>query len=254
MECGQVQTILEAIASALVKDAEGNVSVNLDAAQTACEDLIPFIDCNNNHLPPLALLLNAIGEDACGGSLLKVTLSKLIFNGVWDDLPPVPVIGARLGATAPTLATFIGAVQQYTFDASNDYIIGSTEIVHGWKEGTIIYPHIHWATNGLEATAKGVQWQLKYVIGAVNEGFSVEMTSVLDDIIPANTPDRTHILSSLDPKIDGTNLRIGAYICFQLRRIATAHANGEPNADPFGIAVGFHGLFDTLGSSEIGTK
>jgi hypothetical protein len=35
---------------------------------------------------------------------------------VYDDFPPAPIIGAKLGATAPTLATFIGDIEQFTFD------------------------------------------------------------------------------------------------------------------------------------------
>ena len=45
-------------------------------------------------------------------------MSKFRASNAYDDLPPVPVIGARLGATAPTLRTFTGDIEQYTFDAT----------------------------------------------------------------------------------------------------------------------------------------
>jgi len=173
---------------------------------------------------------------------------------VFDDFPPSPIIGAKLGSTAPTLTTFITDIQQYTFDATNDYVIGATEITHKWKEGTIIIPHIHWATNGSEGTAQGVQWQLKFTISDTDETFSAQVTSVVDATIPADTPDRTHYMTDFDTTIDGTNLKINAYICWRLDRIATAHGNGEPAAHPFALAVGFHAEMNTAGSRTTTTK
>lgn len=167
---------------------------------------------------------------------------------VWDDLPPSPIIGARLGSSAPTLATFVGNVEQYTFDATNDYVIGATEITHKWKEGTTIYPHIHWATNGTNANDRGVKWSLEYTIGDSAEAFAGAATTVVDVTIPLATADRTHLISDFDTAITGTNYRIGAYICWRLSRVATAHANGAPAADPFGLAVGFHAECERIGS------
>lgn len=167
---------------------------------------------------------------------------------VWDDLAPSPIIAAKLGATAPTLATFVTDVEQYTFDATNDYVIGATEITHKWKEGTTIYPHIHWANNGTNATDRGVKWQLKYTVGDAMETFSAQTTTVVDVTIPLATADRTHMINDFATPIDGTNLKIGAYICWRLERIATAHANGAPANDPFALALGFHVEMDTIGS------
>ena len=276
MECGQVQKFIEALATTLYQDSEGNVRINVELLQDNCPDLLEAITCDNNHLSPEQQLIKAIGEDDCDHPTLKINLRLLLtmlsdvygtpdisgmwhlWNEVtqryelqlrWDDLPPTPITSARLGATAPTLATFIGSIQQYTFDPTNDYVIGSTEITHGWAEGTIIDPHIHWATNGLEATAKGVQWQLKWSIGNPNGTFGAEQTSVIDVTIPANTPDRTHLISDFSPEINGAGYVIGTYIVWRLARIATAHANGAPAADPFGIAVGFHAQLNTFGST-----
>lgn len=172
----------------------------------------------------------------------------------WDDLPPMPIIAARLGGTAPTLATFVTDIEAYTFDATNDYVIGATELTHKWKEGTTIYPHIHWATNGLEGAAKGVKWQLKYTIGDGAEAFGAQQTLTVDVTIDANTPDRTHYISEFAPTITGTNYRIGCYICWRLDRIATTHVGGAPAANPFALAIGFHIEQDTSGSNTRSAK
>ena len=175
----------------------------------------------------------------------------------YDELPPVPIIGAKLGSTAPTLATFIGNVEQYTFDATNDYIIGATETTHRYKEGTDIQPHIHWATNGVDGTDRGVKWQLEYSVSNSDEttpfssAFPATTTVSIDTTIPANTADRSHILSVFTV-ISGTNLKVGAYIVWRLSRIASAAT--APTSDPFGLAVGFHMQQDTLGTKNYFTK
>lgn len=79
MECGQTpQRLIDIIASALVKDAGGNVSLNLGLLQQECETLEPFIDCDNNHIPAESLIQLISGEDDCGLPNLKVALSSLI--------------------------------------------------------------------------------------------------------------------------------------------------------------------------------
>ncbi len=186
---------------------------------------------------------------ACGANKTLV-----LNNTVWDELPPTPITSAKLGSTAPTLTTFVSDIEQYTFDASNDYVIGATEITHRWKEGTTIHPHIHWATNGLELAAKGVKWQLSWCIGGPGGVFSAQTVSVIDVEIPGSTTDRTHFLNHFSPTVDGTGYKIDTYILWRLERIATAHINGEPAANPFGLAVGFHAEQETIGSRDITTK
>ena len=253
MECGQLQTLQDVLASALVTGADGKVYFNVNILREDCAGLVPFIDCQNNHIPPENQLINAFGEDDCGlpvfNIVAPVEAEEPEADNQWNELPPFPIIAAKLGSAAPTLRTFMSDIEQYTFDESHDYVIGATEIIHNWDEGTDIYPHIHWATNGLEASIKGVHWELKYTIGDTEEAFGAQQTTAVDVAIPANTPDRTHIISEFDTPITGTGFRIGAYICWRLDRIVTKFVGGAPAAEPFAIAVGFHAEFNTLGST-----
>ena len=234
---------------------------NLAAASTDCP--VMFILQEHGEDDQAVLVLKQDGTGAAliaGDGTNDVKISSaghLSLHGtatVFDELPPFPIIGAKLGSTAPTLTTFVTDIEQYTFDATNDYVIGATEITHKWKEGTVLVPHIHWATNGSEGTAQGVKWQLKWSVGDAAEAFSAQVTSVVDVTIDADTPDRTHYMSDFDTTLDGTNLKINAYICWRLERIPTAHGNGEPAANPFGIAVGFHAEMNTMGSRTITDK
>ena len=95
-ECGQLpKSVVDALASALVKDADGNVSINLFPTFYGCDELTPFIDCDNNHVPSDALLGNAIGEDDCGNPVVNVNLPL----SEDDEYIPDPKFGSVDGYT-----------------------------------------------------------------------------------------------------------------------------------------------------------
>lgn len=172
----------------------------------------------------------------------------------WDDLPPVPIVLARLGSSAPTLATFKTDVEQYTFDATNDFVIGATEITHSFKEATAIVPHVHWATNGSEVGAAVVQFQLKWSVCIVGAAAAAQITAVTGDLtIPGGTADRTIYVSDFTTSVSAAGLVIGTYIVFRFARIG-AGAGSAPAADPFVLAVGFHALQDSTGSILASSK
>ena len=75
MECGQIpQTISQWLASALVKDGQGNVYLNLDLIQGDCSQVEPYIDCNNNHVESESHLGNVFGTDSCGNTFIRVLI------------------------------------------------------------------------------------------------------------------------------------------------------------------------------------
>ena len=172
---------------------------------------------------------------------------------VHDDLPPTPVIIAKLGASAPSIATFVDDIKAYTFDIGN-IAYGATELEHKYKEGADIEAHIHWATNGTDVADKAVKWQLSYVIAncdAVAPFTSIYPTSQTqiskEVTIPASTGDRAGIVTQIGT-ISASSITIGAYIVWEIERIA---ASGDaPTSDPFGLAVGFHVEMNTIGSRD----
>ncbi len=169
-------------------------------------------------------------------------------NNAFDDLPPVPVVAARLGATAPTLATFTGQIKQYTFDAVNDYIIGATELIHTYEQGSDVEAHVHWATNGTDINNRFVQFQMKYSLLVPGAPASAQATLVTGDLtIPGGTTTLTSYVNAFTALIPGAALVIGSYIVFRFERIAAVGA--APSNDPFVIAVGFHARMDSTGSA-----
>ena len=171
-------------------------------------------------------------------------------RGIYDDLPPVPLLTARVGSTPPTLTTFKGTIPQYTFNQNTNEVFGNTEITHQYKEGTDIMAHIHWATNGVDTTDRFVKWELEYTV-STNGVFGDPVILSTEVLVPANSPTTSYSINSLG-NIAGVNLKIGEYIIWKLRRVtATGTA---PSNNPFGIAVGFHVQMDSFGSATVYSK
>ncbi len=176
---------------------------------------------------------------------------------VWDEFPPAPLITAKVGGSGvPSLNVLQGNIKQYTFGVG-DYLYGVSEAIHGYKEGADIDPHIHWATQSSDGTDRGVKWQLEYTMAngdfaaPFEEAFPASTQISIDTTIAANTAAKSHIVSSLGT-ISGTGKKLDSYIAFEIRRIASAGT--APSSDPYGIAVGFHTIFNTDGSRQIGEK
>lgn len=182
----------------------------------------------------------------------------LVFNGnatVYNDFPPNPIIRSRLAAANnPTLTTFVGNIEQYTF-AVNDYIYDNFELMHDYKEGTDLDIHLHWATNGVDTTNRYVKWEVEYSIANRTNGTSNSFASstVISNefMIPANTTTRTHYSGAIGT-ISGTGLKIGAIVTYRLRRITSTGT--APTNNPFGLQAGMHHVLDTCGSRTITGK
>jgi len=109
----------------------------------------------------------------------------------------------------------------------------------------------YWATNGTEVVDKYVKWELEYCVSS-NHVFGPAVVVSTELLVSANTANRSHFISGFDPDIVGTNLKIGDYIVWRLRRIPSVGSAVANN--PFAIAVGFHIEQDGLGSSQLYIK
>jgi len=163
---------------------------------------------------------------------------------VFDDII-LPMSITKKGVTAPTWTAFHGNLSQYTF-AIGDYVQGSFELLHGYKEGSDIEFHVHIITNGAEAS-KEVNYELEYWIADMGEA-STSTTVVSSGDYALTNADGHHEYIDIDD-ITGTGLKIGAVICFLFKRIAIVDGT-EPTADPFVVSLGIHYEKDTIGSRQ----
>jgi hypothetical protein len=137
----------------------------------------------------------------------------------------------------------------FTGAATTDNLMGTFEFMHDYKEGSDVYPHIHWS--GTNNNAGNVKWQFIYIIeGALGE-FSAPVTLTVTAANPGLGPNGrpVHKVSEFAPAISGAGLAIGTQLRFILRRDPT------DNADTYGSTalmwdVGIHYLSDSAGSLQ----
>jgi hypothetical protein len=179
-------------------------------------------------------------------------------NATTTDDIFMPVVPKTTGVGKPTLATFTGNINRYTFAVNDIAEIDTSELIHRWKEGSSVEFHVHWATNGNnDATVRGVKWEIDYT-WANTEGaggtivFAAATTVSAETSIPANQVGLTHKYTSV-VTITPTGGKIGAGMCLSLKRIASV-TNVAPANNPFCLMVGAHIEQDTLGSRTTTAK
>ena len=209
----------------------------------------------SKNISAAKVLTKEVDASSGGASDLTITTGTtktlVLTSATYDDLPPSAFSTGRIpGADFPTWTAFSGNINLYQFDVGDNLEPHATEITHQYKEGEDLEMHIHWATGGTDIDARAVKWEVEYVIASPGEAFSGATVSA-EAVIPANTPDRTAFVTTI-ATINGSALKIGAYIVSRVKRIASTGT--APTADPFGIAIGFHTQMDTLGSRQMYIK
>jgi hypothetical protein len=66
-------SVEQLLASTLMKNAAGEIlGFNYTIVTADTCDCEPYIDCDNNHIPPKDLLVNGFGLDECGHLAIKL--------------------------------------------------------------------------------------------------------------------------------------------------------------------------------------
>lgn len=170
----------------------------------------------------------------------------------WDDLR-LAGSSARLGSTAPTLDLFgpSGSLRTLRFNAGqHDEIHFEIQMPHNWKQGSRIYPHVHWTP--VSATAGNVVWQLDYTWANMNEAFGAPTTMVSDATAAGGTAwmhKLTRVLESGNDYIDGAGKTLSSMLVCRLHRDAGAGSD-TLNADVAFLEFDLHYEVDGFGSKE----
>lgn len=172
----------------------------------------------------------------------------IVTKEVYEDIY-LPISVTKVGATAPSWSTFFGNLSQYTF-AINDYVEGSFELPHGYKEGTNLDIHAHIVTNGAEAGVEA-RYSFEYWIADMGEASTTTTTITSSDYTLTNA-DGHHEYIDIG-NISGTGFEIGAIVCFRFQRVALV-GGSNPSNDPFVVSVGCHYQKDTMGSRSETSK
>jgi len=169
----------------------------------------------------------------------------------WVDID-FPILIRTTGANIPSLTTLNGNITMPQWSVNDFNVCEAQELIHGWKEGSTIYWHLHLTTNGLEAVDKFVRFELEYGYVAVGGAWVFPATVTTADLtIPANTASKTMLIMSL-ASFTVPSLKIGGHVVARLKRVTSVGA--APTTDPWIPMLQMHVQLDTIGSRSIGTK
>lgn len=177
---------------------------------------------------------------------------KFIGNGtVWKDENAGGVSLAKAAGNQPDLVTINGTnIITYAFDggASLEELHWGNEIQHDYKEGTDLWPHMHFYPT---TDAVGdIKFTLEYYIKS--KGVTpVQGTTSL--VTSSGGVAWEEIRINFDDVIDGTNLTIADQAHFRIFRDPTDAQDGYTN-DVAIATVGYHYEVDTVGSRGIVSK
>jgi hypothetical protein len=190
--------------------------------------------------------------DIGGQGLVDADQMRVGGDGVYVDFNFG--VNTRPGSAAPDRVDLNATdIEVLVFDGVNttEELSASFELDHNWKEGTTIYPHVHWFPT---TTAAGtVVWQMELVfvnrtatgaIGASSSTIRVEQAAggVAWGAQFANFPE-----------VDMTGFLIGTQVFVRFFRDPT-DGNDDYGADAGIATFGFHVQVDTLGSRQVAAK
>lgn len=184
-------------------------------------------------------------------------------DGLWDDMR----IEATLIVTVPTPPfepTFLpfltdgkGSVGTgaYWFDI-DQYAFFTVQAPHSWKEGTLIYPHVHWSTDA-GAGPGDVAWLIEWADAPPLVPFP-PVTSLMPSLPDSVAGPYFHQVVGFPAPIDWSGNTLSTILTGRIQRISSAAAvppGGPDYPDLVALlSVDFHIQKNDMGSTGQWTK
>ena len=167
---------------------------------------------------------------------------------VFDDAFPVQLF-TPTGTAAPDLITVAGNIVGWGFDgnSTSEYLYGSIELPHSYKEGSDIDFHVHQVN--FTAGAGNVRWVLEYVWAPIT-GAVASVSTTVTSVNTIALGDVRNCKPVTIATISGTGRKISDVLMFRLSRNPSDAADTFPN-DICVTAMGCHFEQDTLGSRQM---
>jgi len=177
------------------------------------------------------------------------------FNGaatVWDDVRVPLSTAKRIGNSDPDWEVFKNGVYALAFDASTDQeVMFSVQMPHGWKLGSSLNPHVHWAPSTTDTGS--VTWKLEYTIANINGTFGNTVT--LDVTDAGDGTAFKHQYADLgDISMSGYTASSDVSIMLMCRLYRDVDDGDDYADDAFALEVDFHYEIDTVGSRAEASK
>lgn len=176
-------------------------------------------------------------SDAHTGNDYDVPVSVLL--GGWRDLRTALVAAKVPAVGSPTLTAFgpSGGIFQNAF-AVDDTVFFAFHIDHDVKQGSTMFPHVHWTTNGVNTAT--VKWEFEYTIAARNgstiESVEFPAPSIITIEEAAAGTAWTHMVT--EDATGFTAPEIDSLVVCKLKRITNGGTNNTD--DVFGLFCDIH--------------
>jgi hypothetical protein len=179
-------------------------------------------------------------------------------DGLWDDVRiPGNIVINVAGPFEPIFLPFLddggGSIGTglYWYDIGQ-YSFFTVQIPHDWKEGTPVYPHIHWSTDA-GAGPGDVAWLIEYCLAAPMAPFIPPATVLFPSLPDSVAGPYFHHVAGWSSPIDMTGYTLSTQLICRIERIASASALPPGGPDYGGgialIEIDFHYQKNDLGST-----
>lgn len=216
-------------------------------------------------LPAVIILTGNAGADTAMiiQSDGTITADTLIINGVlktnrieydstyWDDTQ-VPALSIKTGATAPAMTAGFAGNNSFELpyfqggSSTNDQCWFTIQLSHRYKEGSDIYPHLHWApTTNVVSGSDTVVWELIYTWATMDSLYSSGDT-IITKCAPGANRQWYHELNSF-AAINGTGQKVSSIIICRLRRLDADASDTYTGSAAF-LGFDIHFEIDSPGS------
>lgn len=258
-----------------------NVGINTNAADPDESAMLDIVNSNKGMLIPRVSLISTsdaatiatpavsllvyntnsgiTGEYAAGagyyynaGTAGTPLWRRLVGDGEtrWDDLRVVLDNGSNAAQLSYLTGSSGPQIWYFRNNQGTEAMSFTVQLPHSWKEGSTIYPHIHWTP---KSSASGnVEWNFEYTW--------VNYDAVTPQVFPAITTSavvatgpftaNAHAITPLtaaDAGISGTGKKISSVLVCRIWRNSD-NSNDTYNADAGGLFVDFHIQVDSWGS------
>ena len=229
-----------------------NAAENWTTSSRAVEWIIQTVKSGMTTLEQ-RLKIDKDGQFIIGSATDNTTFSPTgtqRMNGsatVWNDLN-IPGLAVRTaGINDPVLSSFGSTTKIYTFSGSQmNEVFFTVQNTHGYKEGSSIEPHIHWAPMTSPATSLNVRFGLDYQWQNYTAVFTATDSTVLATGA-TGTMGYKHQITSFGT-LSGTDKSISSVLVCRLYRLP-ADAADTYTGDVGLLSIDFHFESDSLGSN-----
>jgi len=186
------------------------------------------------------------------GTDKTVVLSETVWDDLRVNINAIKVTGASQPAWTKFKDDGAGSVGVYTHYFSPTVMNEGwfeAQLPHKWKEGTTIYPHVHWAP--VTTNTGTVRWGLEYTWANPNGTFS-NTTIIYGEQAGAGTA-FGHQIVNFGSGITASGKTISGILLCRIFRDA-AHANDTYTGNAALLSSDIHYEVDTIGSRQTLTK